>query len=107
MSRELDTIPLLEQASAQLADLRTKPPIPVEITAEAAMVLISQLQLALRHPQNQGEGSRHARLFIQGLRRRIAKPGDPLDRLIGMGFEEQYDEEPFPYHQPPRPRPPT
>lgn len=86
-----DSIPLLEAATEQLKRLREQPPIPVEISQDAAMVLISQLQLALRHPQNTGPSRDQARAFIEGLRSRIAAPGDPLDQLIAMGYDTRYD----------------
>lgn len=89
---EQKTLPFNEDEQRQaLRELITRPPIPVEIDPPVAMILIGQLQLAIRHPQNTGTSAAYAREFIEALRSRICEPGSVLDALITAGFDPDYD----------------
>lgn len=79
-------IPLTADELAQL--LAHAKPFAVELTPAYAFNLIGQLQLALRHPQNNGLPAEMARETIDTLRRAL-----PLETqlVIEMGFRPEFD----------------
>lgn len=82
---------LTELALLEIEALATRTPVTVRINPMTVFLIISQLQLAIRHPQNQGEARGATLEFINHLRRHISGRGDPIDTLIGMGFEGRSD----------------
>lgn len=85
--------PELKKAmEAQLALLSMSQEVaPIYASPALVFLLIGQLQLALRHPQNTGIGADAARMFIQGVRQQLAAPGSPLDQIIDLGFDPDFD----------------
>lgn len=74
-----------------LRELSTQPPLTVEISPLLAFLVLSNLQLALRHPANTGKSNDEVRKFFIGLRAKVAPTGGVLDRVIQMGFDETFD----------------
>lgn len=74
-----------------LRELSTRPAVKLEISPLLAFFLLSQLQLAFRHPLNTGKSQAEVRGFFDGLRSGVAPVGGVLDRVIEMGFDEQFD----------------
>jgi hypothetical protein len=67
--------------------------LPVSLDLESAMMLIANLQLALRHPGNNGRSARLAREVIDGLIERIEKLGYVANaRVARLGDNPECDE---------------
>jgi hypothetical protein len=59
------------------------------------IVIVAQVQLALRHPQNAGTSSKAARSFISAAREFfVAHNCHANAALIDLGFDPDYDERP-------------
>ena len=82
---------LNDLAIDEISALARRPSIVVEMSPLLAFMVISHLQLAFRHPQNTGPSRTEVLRFAEGLRGQIARPGDPIDTLIAMGFDETFD----------------
>lgn len=67
--------------------LEGRPPITLEIELPLALLLVGNLQLALRHPQNSGDGARAIRAFARDLQARIAPVGSEIHAVMEMGWE--------------------
>lgn len=81
---------MLDLATEEMQQLDTQPGVILEMGAAEALILLSQLQLALRHPANQGPGA----AFVRDMTTRIeahlgATPG--LRWLIARGWDPSYD----------------
>lgn len=60
--------------------------IPIELDATSTVQLISQLQLALRHPDNTGPGSDLAKVLLRSLTRVLSEMGyEAHAELAAMG----------------------
>ncbi len=67
---------LLEQDFIQeFAALEDQPPLRLEIDRVTAWVVLAQLQLALRHPENMGPSAEIARAIAQQLQSLVASRG--------------------------------
>lgn len=76
--------------AAEFAQLRDHPPIVLEIGAVEAWVLLAQLQLACRHPQNTGPSRQIAARIARQLQEAIAS-GGALAIVAEMGWQQAFD----------------
>lgn len=67
------------------------PVLELEVTPLQAWLLLSQLQLALRHPANAGVGADFARALAQVLIEYCA-PTPALQEMARRGWDPNYDE---------------
>ena len=66
--------------------------LPVHFDLTAALAIIGNLQLALRHPANIGPSSQLLRRVIDGMIERIEKSGLPANAEIArLGDNPEYD----------------
>jgi hypothetical protein len=65
--------------------------IGMKITAPRAFVLLSQLQLALRHPENNGASAEIARDIAQRLSDRLSAIDPAIAALIAQGWHPEFD----------------
>lgn len=65
--------------------------VELELDGVQAFMLIAQLQLALRHPANQGDAATLAVVVAKKLQDRIA-PNGLLREVINMGWDPAKDE---------------
>lgn len=78
----------------------------LELEASAVLSIVSQLQLALRHPGNTGASTEIARSFIQAVIEKGFRHCPETQKLIRMGFDPDNDltheefEAQFPQTQP-------
>lgn len=75
----------------ELATLRNRPNVKLELTALAAYCLIGQIQLACRHPANDGHGRDIAEAVARVLINQVATT-PALAEVIRRGWDPQYDE---------------
>lgn len=84
--------------------------VHLDIDFSMALVVVGQLQLALRHPNNTGPSAANARAFVHKLIARLAVT-DTIGRCLQTGFDPKYDQDrPFTRHgEPtcPKPTPPA
>ncbi len=71
--------------------LQSKPPITITLSAVEAWVLMSQLQLALRHPKNKGSSAAIVMKIAQNLQDELAIT-DVLKEVAEMGWRKEFDE---------------
>lgn len=76
--------------------LQARPLLPVELDGMTAFMLIGQLQLALRHPQNRGASAGVARRVADGLIERLAGGDEEIRTLLRHGYDPAYDVPPAP-----------
>ena len=72
---------------------RSKELIEFAITPARAFMLISHLQLALRHPENKGPSNEFVRDMIANLATAIATVTDTLEviTLVAQGYHPEFD----------------
>jgi hypothetical protein len=76
---------------AAMADYAEKPPIDVgPIDRMTAWAILSQLQLASRHPQNTGAMTAKARDFARHLQKTMELDG-VLAGIAEMGWDRRFD----------------
>lgn len=80
---------LKERFYADTAD-KMDLPFTFQFDFTGILSLISQLQLALRHPANTGPTSEYARQVISQFREQIGLT-DSIKEVIDLGFDERYD----------------
>lgn len=83
-------MPQLDQSYANdlAAALEAVDPLVVQFSGVEAFMLISQLQLALRHPENSGHSADYARHVVS----QIASLLPPIaQRLVAMGDDPSND----------------
>jgi hypothetical protein len=81
---------LQQEFIAEFRQLETLPPIVLELTAVEAWILLSQIQLACRHPENTGP----SRKMVEGLARRIQDvlaQTPALYAIAQRGWDPDYD----------------
>lgn len=67
------------------------PPIQLEIDAVQALTIVSQIQLALRHPENQNDSSAIARSLAQQVGGLLSQFDPELAKLIEAGWNPERD----------------
>lgn len=65
--------------------------LTIELTILQAISIIGNLQLALRHPANNGPSADIAKKFIERLREIISKDSAELDLIIQAGYNPDFD----------------
>lgn len=71
--------------------LEKAPPIHLQLTPCEAFVLAAQLQLALRHPANQGASRQIVERFIRTVQGKICTPGGALRQVMERGWHREFD----------------
>lgn len=66
-----------------------QPPILLEVDVQTALLVIGNLQLALRHPANNGAGALAILQFVKDLQERIAPVGSPIHDIMEEGWNAQ------------------
>jgi hypothetical protein len=79
--------PLFPRVAQEMRALEDAPPITLLLTAMQAWCLLSQLQLALRHPQNTGPIATLARQVARTLQAAVAPPGSALYELAERAWQ--------------------
>lgn len=79
-----------EQFAEELQKLGNEPTIDIKISPLAAWCLISQIQLAVRHPANIGPTAQHARDIANALQSRIPM-SEAMQQFTNMGWSKEYD----------------
>jgi hypothetical protein len=80
------------EVAAALEYLSRREPLQISIQPMMAWALLAQLQLACRHPRNQGPTRRMVERFARQLQGLIAPEG-VLARLAERGWKPEYDQE--------------
>lgn len=76
---------------ALVASLQQEPPVHLELSALDVYFLITQLQLAQRHPANTGPVSRRMHQLAKQMEERLAPVGSPLHNIMEMGWNPEHD----------------
>ena len=85
---QFDQIPNFDR----IGDLLEKAqPIEMKITATRALILLSQLQLALRDPDNNGASADIARNMAQRLGDRLSAIDPAIAAAIAQGWHPEFD----------------
>lgn len=71
--------------------LKTHPGIDLEMPATMWWIVISQMQLALRHPKNKGASAKHAREILDRLIVRMANGNADIETLLRRGDDPRFD----------------
>lgn len=86
-----ETIALLDQAGRDLQALALRyPRVTIYADIPSVMMLIGQVQLALRHPNNRGEEAQAARVMVGKLTESL-RPTKAVRRLIELGNDPRHD----------------
>jgi hypothetical protein len=81
---------MLALATEEMRQLDTRAGVILELGTVQALLLIAQLQLALRHPANRGPGAAFALNMTREIEAHLGKtPG--LRWLIARGWDPSYD----------------
>ena len=86
----MDDAYLFRQFSRDFAGLANRRPIVLRLTALQAWALLSQLQLALRHPANIGPTAETARRIAEGLEAIVATTS-ALQEVARRGWDPAFD----------------
>jgi hypothetical protein len=84
-AREAEALDLLRK------HFRGWPPLQLEIGAVDLLVLLSQLQLALRHPTNVDESARWTRKFVDSIITTLSAGDVEIAVLLRRGDDPAYD----------------
>jgi hypothetical protein len=82
---------LLERFTTEFAQLKDKPDILVSLSPIQIWVIMGNMQLALRHPDNKGGTSDMAREIALEFQALVASEG-ALKEVAEMGWLPEYDE---------------
>ena len=83
--------PLFEQFSEEFRNLCLDPqPIELLLSKLQAWALLSQLQLALRHPENKGATADIAKHFAEEIQKKVATT-PALAEVAKRGWDPKYD----------------
>lgn len=63
----------------------------IDLSFGLAVILIAQIQLALRHPANRGESAAQAREFVEALIGRLEASEPAVGELLRRGFDPAAD----------------
>lgn len=81
----------LAQFKDELADMQSRNLLVLHISPVVLWAVVSQLQLAMRHPENQGPTADMARFFIGMVASDIAPPGTARAEMLRRGFAPEAD----------------
>ena len=84
--------PLLQQFMIEMYALSNEPSIEIQISPLAAFALLAQLQLAFRHPENDGMTRIHAEEVARELQARVCIPGTALFEVAERGWHREFDQ---------------
>jgi hypothetical protein len=86
-----DGMPELEEVNAELEELKDDPqPVLLQMDKVSAWVLLTHLQLALRHPENNGPTAQIARNIALSIQEALcADPESALARMARAGWKEK------------------
>lgn len=73
--------------------LRHARPIVVELSPTLANLLVAELQLALRHPQNNGVTADLIETFARSLSEKLYELRPELREVLELGWDPEYDQE--------------
>jgi hypothetical protein len=65
--------------------------LPIMLSPIKAMTIVSQIQLALRHPDNQGPGAALARHIALEITNDLTEVHPDFEKLLAMGWDPRYD----------------
>lgn len=82
---------IVEKVLPQMFE-KSAAPVKFELNLPYAVGLISQLQLAFRHPQNVGPTREHLEKLVRDLIERLDPERGDFYQFLMMGFDEAYDE---------------
>ena len=68
-----------------------KASVRLDLTPREAWAVLSNLQLALRHPENNGSSAKMGRRIAERLQRMVASEG-ALAEVARRGWDQRYDE---------------
>jgi len=74
---------LFERFTVELRDLDSK--APIQLSASVAWLVICQLNLALRHPQNTGPSAKAVRNLADDIAALLAQPGSAMEEVYKRG----------------------
>ena len=83
-----------EEILAALKAFKNAEPISIRCDAIAAFMLLTQLQLASRHPGNTGEAADTTKQFALGLQERLIELYPPIADFMEKGWYEIFDVNP-------------
>lgn len=63
----------------------------LEIGFADLIMLIAQVQLALRHPANRGESARRMRSMVERIVRELEESEPTIGELLRLGFDARHD----------------
>lgn len=66
-------------------------PITIEIDCAIGICVISQIQLAYRHPNNRGTAQRISEKFARELQSKISQAMPEVAVILEMGWNKEYD----------------
>jgi hypothetical protein len=81
---------LLERYSQAVRDIEHLPPIRITLDPVPALMLLSNLQLALRHPQNVGPSASIVRAIAQHIQEHLSVNND-MRQILQMGWNRAFD----------------
>jgi len=87
----MDNQPLLERYATELEHIDTLRPALVEMPAFVILALISQVQLASRHPENTGPFRDQAVATARQLQQ-LFNPDSAIAKVLEMGWNPTFDE---------------
>lgn len=82
---------LLSRFSTEFNELSTETNLHLEISPLAAFTLLSQLQLAFRHPGNTGSARLLAEDIARQLQKALCLPGSALHEIAERGWHQEFD----------------
>lgn len=68
-------------------------PLQLELKPSTVLLLVAQLQLALRHPQNTGPSAVRMRELAHWLEEQIERLEPDLQPILELGWDPDYDQE--------------
>lgn len=83
--------PLLQKFMQEMAQLSNEPSIEIQISPLACFCLLAQLQIAFRHPENDGMTRFHAEDVARELQGRVCVPGTALFEVAERGWHVEFD----------------
>ena len=85
--------PILEQMAIECESLKNEPPVPVYLPKLAALALVTQIQLALRHPENKGWNAEQGKSIARELQALFNK-NSATYQILEKGWHEEFDRTP-------------